>query len=76
MLDRRSWLWPDRTIGKRESAALRNEHNALVNDLADAVEALERALPYVAGHAVEREGYAVVRDIRKLLDRHLHGGTA
>jgi len=26
-----SWLWPDRTIGKRESRELREEHNRLVN---------------------------------------------
>jgi len=27
----KSWLWPDRQIGKRESRELREEHNALVN---------------------------------------------
>ena len=27
----KSWLWPDHVIGKRESRALREEHNALVN---------------------------------------------
>lgn len=27
----KSWLWPDRTIGKRESRLLREEHNKLVN---------------------------------------------
>lgn len=26
-----AWLWPDRTIGKRESRQLREEHNALLN---------------------------------------------
>ena len=26
-----SWLWPDHTIGKRESRQLREEQNALVN---------------------------------------------
>ena len=31
MSEHKSWLWPDRTIGKRESRELRNEHNALVN---------------------------------------------
>jgi len=25
------WLWPDHTIGKRESRRLREKHNALVN---------------------------------------------
>ena len=32
-----SWLWPDRVIGKRESAKLRAEHNALVNAYCNAV---------------------------------------
>ena len=27
----KTWLWPDRTIGKKESRVLREEHNALVN---------------------------------------------
>jgi len=31
-----SWLWPNRVIGKRESGELREEHNALVNALAEA----------------------------------------
>ena len=26
------WLWPDHTIGERESRTLREEHNALAND--------------------------------------------
>jgi len=30
----KSWLWPDRTIGKMESRVLRDEHNALVNEVA------------------------------------------
>ena len=29
----KTWLWPDRVIGKRESRELREEHNALVNHL-------------------------------------------
>lgn len=37
-----SWLWPDRTIGKRESRKLREEHNALVNLNAELMEALKR----------------------------------
>ena len=35
-----SWLWPDRVIYKRESRALRDEHNAVVNLCATLVEAL------------------------------------
>lgn len=27
----KSWLWPDKVIGKRESRRLRDEHNALAN---------------------------------------------
>lgn len=27
-----AYLWPDHTIGKRESRALRDSHNALYND--------------------------------------------
>jgi hypothetical protein len=36
-----SWLWPDRTISKRESRQLREEHNALVNASAELVDALK-----------------------------------
>ena len=35
-----SWLWPDRTIGKRESRQLREEHNELVNEHAAMLDAL------------------------------------
>ena len=35
-----SWLWPDRTIGKRESRRLREEHNALVNEHTAMLDAL------------------------------------
>lgn len=34
----RTWLWPDRNIGKRESRRLREEHNAAISaafELAD-----------------------------------------
>ena len=33
------FLWPDRIIGKRESRRIREEHNAAINALADALEA-------------------------------------
>ena len=42
MHENKSWLWPDRTIGKRESRRLRDEHNATVNDCADLLAALRR----------------------------------
>lgn len=35
------WLWPDKTIGKKESRQLREEHNEVVNLNADMLEALE-----------------------------------
>ena len=35
------WLWPDHAIGKRESARLREEHNAAVNVAAELRAALE-----------------------------------
>lgn len=31
----KTWLWPNRTISKTESAQLREEHNATVNATAD-----------------------------------------
>lgn len=37
----KSWLWPDRTIGKRESRVLREEHNALLNEAANIVAVLQ-----------------------------------
>lgn len=37
----RSWLWPDRAIGKRASRHLREEHNALVNSHAELLAALK-----------------------------------
>lgn len=36
-----AWLWPDRTIGKRESRILREEHNEAINQRAELLEALE-----------------------------------
>lgn len=50
-----SWLWPDRTIGKKESRVLREEHNAVVNLNADLLVACNQALealrnvPFVGG---------------------------
>ena len=35
-----SWLWPDRTIGKRESRILREEHNEAINQRAELLQAL------------------------------------
>ena len=37
----RSWLWPDRTIGKSEPRTLRVEHNAVVNSHAELLSALK-----------------------------------
>lgn len=44
----KAWLWPDRHIGKRESRKLREEHNALYNEHARLIAALEE---------IDSEGY-------------------
>ena len=44
-LAQKSWLWPDHVIGKGESRALRQEHNAAVNEAA-ALLAQAEALAY------------------------------
>lgn len=38
----KTWLWPDRVIGKRESRRLREEHNTMVNALLPVCEAIAR----------------------------------
>ena len=43
--------WPDHTIGKRESRAIREAHNALYNDYKE----LEAALGRIIGRPVEGE---------------------
>lgn len=35
----RSWLWPDRAIGKRESRQIREEHNIVVTSHGELYEA-------------------------------------
>jgi predicted ABC-class ATPase len=40
-MELKCWLWPDRTIGKRESRLLREEHNAAMNLLHEFVNAAE-----------------------------------
>lgn len=35
----KSFLWPDHNIGKRESRRIREEHNAAINALAEALAA-------------------------------------
>ena len=45
----KTWLWPDRTIGKKESRVLREEHNALVNSHADLLAACESLVGQVNG---------------------------
>ena len=47
----KAWLWPDRVIGKRASAQLREEHNAAVNVAAELLAALEA----MAEHEGERQ---------------------
>lgn len=38
------WHWPDRTIGKRESRRLREEHNALGNHAAELAEVVKASV--------------------------------
>jgi hypothetical protein len=46
-METRSWLWPDRVIGKRESRTPREEHNILVNKYATLARATRRLLTCV-----------------------------
>lgn len=67
MSSQRTWLWPDRTIGKRESRDLREEHNALVKlnvELLAVLELVERdstdsdVLDYVRAAIAKAKGDA------------------
>ena len=40
----KTWLWPNRTISKTESAQLREEHNATVNTAHELLTALQAML--------------------------------
>jgi len=51
------WLWPDRTIGKKESSVLRDEHNALVNSHAELLEALKEVTKYFGNVRFGEKGY-------------------
>ena len=44
-----SWLWPDHTLGKRESRRLSEEHNTAVNLQAEMAEALREVVQLAAG---------------------------
>lgn len=44
MSKHKTWLWPDRTISKRESRELRDEHNALANSHAALLDALRECV--------------------------------
>lgn len=50
-----SWLWPDRTIGKRESRVLREEHNALANSHHELLTALKALADEVWTHNGQQE---------------------
>lgn len=54
------WLWPDRTIGKRESRALREEHNAAVEEHVK----LERAAAAVLHELDRGEKPPTARNVR------------
>jgi len=66
----KAWLWPDRTIGKRESGTLREEHNATVNAHADLLEACQMALGQLDewGRGDNEENvYANNAEVRKIV---------
>jgi hypothetical protein len=65
----KTWLWPDRTIGKRESGTLREEHNATVNQCADLCAALEAC-------AFALEGATTMLDPAKVSTAHVNGFAA
>lgn len=58
------WLWPDHDIGKREGRALREEHNAAVEEHRSALALLSRLLTHLEREGVEnidtREARTVV----------------
>lgn len=56
---RKSWLWPDRTIGKKESRVLRDEHNALYNEFDTVLRGLEATLACLVLKDVEQPGFMV-----------------
>jgi hypothetical protein len=53
MKDFKCWLWPDRYIGKLESAGLREEHNHAINEIARLREALRNITVRVDGGLVQ-----------------------
>ncbi len=68
----RTWLWPDRVVGKRESRQLRDEHNALVNshdDLRLALAALHGEVVALVEAIEEVSSSVATDDTRDLLER-------
>ena len=55
-----SWLWPDRTIGKRESRQLREEHNELVNEHAAMRDALRGCVQALETHIADEARRAML----------------
>ena len=71
-METKTWLWPDRTIGKRESGMLRAEHNALVNQCADLLAALIELLDQageVYPHFESERGQANIAQARAAISR-------
>lgn len=65
-----TWLWPDKTIGKRESRKLREEHNAAVtvaHELAEALEGLADCAGITALHGFRDELNAAMVNARKAI---------
>lgn len=64
-----SWLWPNRSIGKRESRLLRDEHNALVNDYVRLLDALRECITKPDAYAFGGVGY---QEAAERMARRLH----
>ncbi len=57
----RSWLWPDHAITKADSRWIREEHNALVNDYNDMLEACRVAIARMHPFTDMQDECAVLR---------------
>lgn len=51
----KTWLWPDRAIGKRESRELREAHNATVNMAAELLHELLATKSWMEDCMLERQ---------------------
>ena len=62
----KSFLWPDHIIGKGESRRIREEHNAAINALADALAACRMVVDrWESGYLAE-----AARACQEVIDEH------